>query len=47
MGADVNSVAWVGYFFVLRYLSVWDPVEDVHAFSDAIALEPTTKFVFA
>ena len=26
-------------FFVSRYLSAGDPVEDVHAFSGAIALE--------
>ena len=38
-GADVNSVAWVGYLFVLRYLVAWDLVQDIHAFSGATALE--------
>ena len=47
MGADVDGVAWVGHFFVLRYLGAGDPVEDAHALSGAIALEQLAKFVFA
>ena len=46
-GADVNGVAWVGHFFVLKYLGAGDPDEDVHAFSGAKAMEQAAKFVFA
>ena len=46
-GTDVDCVAWAGHFFVLRYLGAGDPVEDVHAFSGAIALKQAAKFVFA